>query len=428
MGNIMAMNIAMQTAMTNEQKNILPELKTDKTSPLKKIFVLAALTFLACFVVIIQLGEAAIYNKQWQSALALPFSKGEAAANLSTSALAAEENDTAKILAAQALNSSLTHVEALRTQGIIRFNEGETDAGKRLIELAGKLSWRDSVTHAWLFERSLIDGNYTQSIEHADALLRRRRANENIFNIFNLAATEPQLVPFVVEKLEKNPPWRVNYFAQADQIPAELYKGFDNIIYGLNNSDSPIKKSELIPYVNMLAKDGNMPRALKTWANIFPLDSVVIPKNGLLVLKWPNSSEIEKPSPASWRLQNSQSIYASVYDAAEGESSTLALELNRTAIGQIAERKLIIPAGKITLHMTGNDADKNEFDKLRWYLKCDNKNNEIPLQPSPESEYWTVNIDGACDVYSIVLALKLGGLSTATTISLADIRINHSSN
>lgn len=428
MANIMAMNIAMQIAMKNKQNNSDNEAFSGKKSAIKKLLAIAALLALACLVIMIQFSQAAVYSKQWQAALIFPTSKGEAAAHLSTSALAADEKDIAKTLSEQALSNSLTHVEALRTQGIIRFDAGETDAGKRLIELASELSWRDSATHVWLFERSLIDGNYKQSMEHADALLRRRRARDEIFSIFNLAAQEPQLAKIVVEKLAKNPPWRANYFAQSDQIPKELYGGFDNIILSLNNSVSPVSRDELLPYANMLAQNNDMARALKTWANIFPLDNVVVPPNGNMFLQWPAAEHVDKPSPASWRLRNSQSIYASVYNEKNKTNPILTLQLSRRAIGQIAERKLIIPAGKLTLQMTEDIADKKDFDKLRWFLKCNKQNIEIPFLPSQDPAIWTANVSGECNIYTLVLAVKLGGLKMPTTLSLADVKINHVKN
>ena len=337
MANIMAINMPMQSAMTASQTISDVQKKTGRQG-WKKWLTIAALLVLALWVMIVQLGEAAIYNKQWDSALLFPSSGGEAAANLASSMLAAKEDKAAQAFSNQALDSSLTHVEALRTLGITKFQKGDEDVGEKLVLLAADLSWRDSPTQAWLLERSLINGNYKQSIRHADALLRRRRARNEIFSIFTLAASDPDLAGTVRQQIARNPPWRKDFFAEADKIVAGQYRGFDNIINGLKNTNAPVTRDELVPYTIMLVKNGDTPRALKTWTNAFPSDSSLVPANGDLSLQWPLVEERNKILPINWVFRSSRLINPIVSSAGEGKPPLLDLELDRRALGRIAQR------------------------------------------------------------------------------------------
>ena len=379
---------------------------------------------------IVQLGEAAIYNKQWDSALLFPSSGGEAAANLASSMLAAKEDKAAQAFSNQALDSSLTHVEALRTLGITKFQKGDEDVGEKLVLLAADLSWRDSPTQAWLLERSLINRNYKQSIRHADALLRRRRARNEIFSIFTLAASDPDLAGTVRQQIARNPPWRKDFFAEADKIVAGQYRGFDNIINGLKNTNAPVTRDELVPYTIMLVKNGDTPRALKTWTNAFPSDSSLVPANGDLSLQWPLVEERNKILPINWVFRSSRLINPIVSSAGEGKPPLLDLELDRRALGRIAQRALILPAGKVRLQIESQTKDQQDIRNLRWYLECSDKqsgkNNEIPLYPNDNALIWEGNIAGKCTAYNLVMSVKLGGLIAPSTITLGAINIRHS--
>lgn len=429
MANIMAINIVMQSAMTAEQA--IPDVKrTAGQQGWKKWLTIAFLSALALWVIIVQLGEAAIYNKQWDSALLFPSSGGEAAANLASSMLAAKEDKAAQAFSDQALDSSLTHVEALRTLGITKFQNGDEDVGEKLILLAADLSWRDSPTQAWLFERSLINGDYEQSIRHADALLRRRRARNEIFSIFTLAANDPNLADTVRQQIASNPPWRKDFFAEADKIVASQYRGFDNIINGLKNTNAPVTRDELVPYTVMLVKNGDTPRALKTWANAFPSDSSLVPANGALSLQWPLTEDRNKVLPVNWVFRSSRLINPIVTGAGEGNTPLLDLELDRRALGRIAQRALIIPPGELNLQIESDTKDQRDIRNLRWYLECSdkasNKNNEIPLYPTDNPLVWEGNVGGTCTAHNLVMSVKLGGLVAPTTITLGAITIRHS--
>ncbi|MEO1045719.1 MAG: hypothetical protein AAFX04_09795 [Pseudomonadota bacterium] len=393
--------------------------------------ILVLCLLLAALVVAVQLGEAAAGNRQWQTGLLFPTSDGEAAARLSSDLLAADEKQSAGAFAMDALDDSLTHVEALRTLGITRFDEGEEDKGKKLVELAGQLSWRDSATQAWLFEQSLRDGDYARSIQHADALLRRRRVQSEIFSIFTLAALDPELSGTVRQQFIANPPWRANFFADADDTDPSQYRGFENIAIGLKNTESPVTPREALPFINMLVQKGETGRALQTWANLFPSQSAVLPANGSITLAWPRGERMNLPYPTDWRFRSSRSILPLVRGAGDDSDTRLDLELDRRALGPIAEHLVMLPPGEITLQLDTDALARRDLGKLRWYLQCTdtprNRAPEIALVPERlDTPRWqTVLGEQDCPVYRLVMAVRLGGLSAAGDISLGAVRLSH---
>lgn len=412
-----------------------PQTKGSKSQPGNSINAakwvgLFGLIILAIWVVMVQLGQAAIYNKQWQSATLFPTSKSEAAANISSAMLANKEKDKARLMASKALTGSLAHVEALRTIGIVTFDEGKVETGQKLVEIASDLSWRDSVTHAWLFERSLRQGNYAQSIQHADALLRRRRARDEIFAMFALAAKDPELSGLVTKKLANNPPWRENFFAWSDKVPDDLRTGFEIIVNQLKDSPSPVTRDELLPYTNMLARNTEKGRALIVWANAFPAQSPVLSQNNSLKIDWPNSAFFDKPSPTDWVFRSSRSINTRVNNAGDGNDAILFLDMDRRALGRIAQRPLILPNGVITLDLTSDAAQNRDLRKLRWFFECNDKKTgskeEIALQQKGDLAQWQTTIAGQCDIYNLVLAVQLGGIAAQSDFALGSLTLTHS--
>ena len=428
MVTIMAINMPMQNAMENNGA-LANDARHAAPHRLKKWAVIGGLIISAILIIAVQLGQAALYNKQWVSALLFPASSGEASAKIASSMLAQQDMDQAAQYAQSALNSALVHVEALRTLGITKFNDGDEENGRKLVLLSADLSWRDSPTQAWLFEKSLSSGDYEQSIRHADALLRRNRARKEIFGIFTLAANRPDLAQIVTQKIANNPPWRANFFADAPETINGQYRGFDNIVTGMKNTDAPATPKELEPYTSMLVAKGETASALKSWANAFPTDSAIISANKSLSLRWATGDLGNSISQMGWILRQSRSFESFVTQSNSADSAMLNLNLDRRALGRITQRAVIIPAGELTLEIASDAQDKNDMRNLRWFLECNqtkpNSANEFPLLPTDDPLIWKGNINGQCAVYNLVMAVKLGGVTKPLSLNIGDIIIAH---
>lgn len=405
-----------------------PDLNAQNSpSSMKKAIVLIGIIILAITVIISHLGHNALYKGQLTASVLFPTSVGVASSKLSSDLSAAGEDKAAETLALRALNSSLMHVPAMRVLGMNRFKSGDTENGNRLMELASQQSWRDSPTHAWLLEKSLISGNYAASIEHADSLLRRRRAQNEIFNIFTLAMDEKTIAPAVIDKFATNPGWRPNFFSYAKDMEESQHAGFEKISLDLLKSKSPVTREEINSYANSLITRGYDKRALTLWSQLFPKDSNLLAKGGSLSLQWPKGDRIEKPYPIDWRFSESRSIFALVENNIANDAAILDLEMDRGAVGEIAYRPIIMANGKIQLSVTDSETDSAILSKLRWKLKCnDKKGTEIPFSQSSDGNLsWMAVINQSCGLYILSMNNPAGGLSRQTRIRMDSPVIKH---
>lgn len=400
---------------------------------LRRVIAIGAMCLLAVVIVVAGLGNAALQSRQYQSALLFPISSGQAATQLASDYAADGQDELVSDMAMRALNASLIHVEAMRALGIHRFNNSSEQAenkqsGKRLVELSAMLSWRDSPTQAWLFERSLIDGDFTNSITHADALLRRRRAQDEIFSVFTLAALDPRLARPLRDQFSAVPQWRVNFFAWSNKTPTEQYRGFENIALGLQNTDAPVTREEVSPFTTMLINNGDAQRALQFWASLFPDNAPVLQPNSTLRLDWPEGERLTAPYPVDWRFRNSRDIYPYIENSITENEPVLELEMERRSSGEIARRAIIVPKGTVTLAIKGNSFADQPLQKLSWSLRCNDgtKREAIVLQQARrETLRWSALVNDDCAVHDLVMSVIPGGLSSETRARMGSITLTH---
>ena len=126
--------------------------------------------------------------------------------------LDARRLDNAAFVARASLAMAPFNARALRVLGLAIADADPVDADQ-LLTLAGNLSLRDNVTHAWLTEQRLKRGDYRSAFAHADTLVRRRAGlGPQVFNLYTTAATsDPRALPALVELLATRPRWRQDY-------------------------------------------------------------------------------------------------------------------------------------------------------------------------------------------------------------------------
>ena len=400
---------------------------TNIASKLYKLLIGSLCLFLAFFIIYVQASKALVQNKQWQTAIAFPIREGTAAANLSSDLLA-KQDDKASLYAKLALSKSLTHVPAIRTLGIDRFNNGDEDSGRLLIELAGMLSWRDSPTHSWLMERSLLDQDYKKGLQHADALLRRQKAEKEIFAIFTLAAQSPELAELIIQQLAAEPPWRRRFFPFASNLTQKQYRGFENIADGLAATKTPLSKEEALHYFTNLQTNTQIARASRFWTKLFPNENNILKANEKLILAWPEDIWQDRARPLDWRFKESRDIEVTVIEHVAKDMPKLNIVLNRRAFGEIATRQLILENGDITLTLSDTLLSDNDAEEIRWSLIClDNagKREETEFLRDPKLAAWQVRLDGSCNIYQLNLSVAPSGLSNSAELNLGSVILTH---
>ncbi|WP_164116022.1 hypothetical protein [Sphingorhabdus sp. Alg239-R122] len=383
-------------------------------------------TAIAAAVISTGLSEAATNGNQYMTAITIPGDSGESLARLSSDAYAAGEKKIARDLALKALGKSLAHVEALRTVGITDFEAGKEETGLRLVKISGEMSWRDSAGQAWLLQQALLGEDYGTAIKHTDALLRRRKVQEEIFSIFNLAGQEPKLSEPLKAQFANMPNWRENFFATRKNTPAKQYDGFEGLVRALKDSPAPATRREMTPYVNLLISKGQESRALSLWTEFFPEDGIAVESGKMARLSWPTGERVDKPLPFDWRLSTGRSIFASVEEDGNGNPMTLDLELDRRAIGDLTWRNLRIASGTARLTADVDGGALRDMHDMRWSLTClgTEGNKQYFRSNGPAQNGWTIPVSGTCSAYRLALETPLGGVSSAKRLRIGAITLS----
>lgn len=386
------------------------------------------LALLAGFIVWTNIGRAALAQKQLSYATYFPLSNSKASARLAVEAHVSKSYKTSEKLARSALKRSLTHAEALSVVGMNSIQKGDVETGTKLLKLSGNLSLRHSQTQAWLLERSLLDGNYQQSMVHADALLRRQKKQTEIFDMFALIAQDFSLRPMLIERFETKSDWRRIFFAQGDKVAASRFNGFEALVTGLEKSDAPVVRGELVPFTNLLVQEKQNRRAIELWGRAFPSDGLVFAENSQATLKWRSGSSSNLPTVADWKFREDRHITTLVYTSADTKGSILSLELARRALGEIARRHIIVPKGRLTLDMRSAQSPTLMVNAVDWSLMCLDNQLTTPMSPvSGKAGRWTIEIKDECGAYDLILGIKLGGLRDAKKLKIENIHLSHQS-
>ncbi len=390
-----------------------------------KIIRIGGSVALAAIIVSVGLSEAATNGKQYASAMVIPGDSGEAMSRLSSDLYAAGEKDAARTVAMEALDNSLSHVEALRVMGMTAFEAGDRKTGQRLVEINGELTWRDSPAQGWLLQQALLSGNYAAGIKHADALLRRRKVQDEIFGIFNLAGLEPELVEPLKEQFASNPDWRQNFFATRRNTPVAEYDGFENLVRALKDSDTPVTPTEMTPYLTLLASKGQERRAINLWSELFPDDNIVVTRGKPATFGWPEGNRINKPLPFDWRFSQSRSVFASIEDPVGGEPAILDLELERRALGELAWRNVAVGSpGTLRLKVTADSYARQSLDQIRWSLTCLTGGEKRYFRSTGSAgDSWAIETENGCQAYKLAMETRLGGLNTTKRLRLGPVRL-----
>ena len=98
--------------------------------------------------------------------------------------------DSAREWAKNALRSNPLNARALTLLGLIAERKGDEESADKLMQLSGARRGRDQAAQAWLFNREVRRGQYSNALPHADAILRMNYETQKVF---------PPLAAFTVD-------------------------------------------------------------------------------------------------------------------------------------------------------------------------------------------------------------------------------------
>jgi hypothetical protein len=206
--------------------------------------------------------------------LALRLRPGSAAAATAGAEqrLAARDPAGAQAYARQVLARDPGNVVSLRVLGQSLEAQGRLSEAERVMRLAGRLSWRDGATQAWLLQHSLMTGNATDAVLRADSLLRRTEDSDSS-PVSTMLAAGVQLLPGLrgplAQRLALDPPWRTRLLIRLGSTPGGE-AGARQILTMLHRGPSRPTAQEVAPLVNHMVGLRQYAQAQADWVAFSP--------------------------------------------------------------------------------------------------------------------------------------------------------------
>lgn len=281
--------------------------------------------------------------------------------------LAANREDSAKLLAEEALLRAPFDARALRVLGLAEARRGNAETADSLLTLAGNWSLRDDPSHAWLVERRLRQGNYASAFAHADTLVRRRdEAAPTVFNLFATAAiTDPRALPALVQALAVDPPWRrgfILYLTNRPDADALLFA----VGVALEKTASPLNAFELAQVYRRWFEENRLPAMEAFRQQIGRPDSALVQNSDFSI------PEEQQLTPFGWALVSAPGMATAILDDdIRGNEKALRAEYDGFAGGYLAEQILFLRQGSYQLSGEVRlESAPSDGARLLWTLSC----------------------------------------------------------
>ncbi|MEK6637501.1 MAG: hypothetical protein AABY88_05390 [Pseudomonadota bacterium] len=323
--------------------------------------------FVAALSVQYGLGNA-LESRNPQLAVQIDAGNGSALSNLANARMLAaktpEEIPEIAKLGSQALIESPLQIEALRTIGFIEDGDGNATKARQILGIASKISKRDALTQAWLFDRYYREGRMGNALEAADIVMRQERGSWD-FLVAELLkfSDDPRMVNPIAQTLSYNPNWRGTFLeglGRSGKTPQIAYQIFRR----LQTLGQPANTAELTAYFSRF-HDASMPAlSWQSWTDLVPAA-----KSGDLIRDG-GFEGIDAPPPYNWSFYQSDGVYAERVANPKGVGRALYLSYGGDSLANFANQMLALKPGtyRLALNVYAEAATtKNQFI---LYLRC----------------------------------------------------------
>jgi hypothetical protein len=311
----------------------------------------------------------------------------DAVAHLARYRLQNRDPGGAARLAKKALQLSTLNAPALTTYALAMDAQRRPDVASRAMTLAGQQGWRDLITQIWLFRRDLLASDFTDAVDHADALMRRVPSPPMpVLRLLGAAARDPNAIQPLVDRLAVNPHWREVFFIYLSgyaKPPATDVAG--QLLTRLQAGPTPSRPSdtEIGIYLASLSVQGKYQEADAAWRQLTPGARDAYVHNG----------DFEQPArttPFDWWLQNGIGWSASISPGPD-PSHGHALRIDYDGVSKpIPLRQLVVlPAGSYRLSgrlLDASDSDanaKSAASDFSWRVLCVGSAAPLVQVPAP---------------------------------------------
>lgn len=266
-----------------------------------------------------------------------------------------------------ALRATPLDPRLLRRLGQLENDGGRQEKAEALMREAVRQSRQETVAVIWLLQVAHAQRNFKDVADHADTLLRTRRAAFSFaFAVLAQLSADAETRGDVVRLLAADPPWRKDYFENLEVYAGEPRPTFE-VVRALRGSATPPREREMAAHLTFLVRRGAVDLAYYAWLDSLPPDRLATV--GLL-----NNGNFEQPSnptPFDWSLAKGSGGGAEIVphpDGAGGRALSVIFSFGRVEFGGVSQTTVLGPgsyrlSGRLRGELKGRRG-------LEWQVTC----------------------------------------------------------
>ncbi len=352
----------------------------------------------------------------------------DALAQLARLRLQTRDPGGAARLAVKALQLSPLNERALTLYGLAMDALHQPALASPAMTLAGQRGWRDLVTQIWLLRRDLLSFDFSDAVDHADALLRRAPEPPLlVFAILAVAARNPAAVRPIADRLAADPNWRLPFFsylcAQA-RPPATGVAG--QLLTRLAAGPTRPTDAELGLYLAALAGQGAYQEAEAAWRQMTP---------GAAHDGYVHDGDFERPAratPFDWQLSSGVGWTATIADSPDSSHGrALRIDYDGVSTPQTLRQIIVLPPGGYRLSGRMRDESDSGASGFAWRVLCVGATDPLARSPAPANaagQWRPFSVDfsvptSACPAQLLKLTAEEGDRQQNITVWYDDLAI-----
>lgn len=242
---------------------------------------------------------------------------------------------------------------------------------RELMKAALARSRRESIAAFWLLNDTISRGEFAESVDLMDILLRTQpRLTGPVTSYMIEAAKDDAARKLIIDLLVQQPDWRKQFFNALPRVLTNVQPAV-SLMLDLGSSNAPATKEELAPLLRLLVHHGYADLAYGVWYQL--LSKTEQDAVGLLQ----NGSFEDEPTgiPFDWNMargENSIAEYVPLSDLAGAKALRISFSQGRVTFPQISQTVLLAP-GRYRLEgkLRGTIIAKRG---LRWQIRCTGAN------------------------------------------------------
>lgn len=302
---------------------------------------------------------------QPQRALAINARQPAALVRLAEAALVEERLAEAEGYARRAIAVAPLEGRAFRVLGAVRDLAGKGVEAASLMQVAARLSPRDTPTQFWLVLQAIKNRDIDAALARVDRLLRfQPETLAQMMPLMTTIASNPAGARPLARLLSDSPEWRGSFFAEfARSAPTSTHLAM--FVNALRRAGSELTEAESATWIQRLATERDWPRLKRVLTRNNP------ERKGILL----GDGDFERPAIGAfsgWSLQSSPGIELQVTQrSARDADHALRIEFfDQRAQIQGLEQWLLLDAGRYRFNGEARLQALVAERGLDWSIRC----------------------------------------------------------